>query len=158
MGPSVALKNLTNERGFSLLEMLLVMFISFTIIGFITIFSFKFIDAHTDEQYMYQVQAKIKEAQFVSYANKQFQVISMRRNIFGIYAYRNYNWLHAQFTRKQVVANVYHANENITTSVMINHRMNLSGISKIVFYSRRGYDEFTMHLGKGRITHAYRSK
>ena len=97
-------KKLVNERGFSLIELLLVMFITFSVISIVMKLSFDHIATFIDEQIQYELQLKIREAQFLAYANSEdfyIPIIEGERSYSGCYS------ASFPFHNGQVVENIY---------------------------------------------------
>jgi prepilin-type N-terminal cleavage/methylation domain-containing protein len=140
------------QGGFSLIEILLVLFISCSLVSIVTFFSFKYIGEYNDTQIIYEIQTKIREAQFLGYANqKGHKVNYFKDNVFGIYRLRIDDWHFAQQIPPSV--NLYFGANGSNYFFRIRSDMNFSGIGTLRVETSRGIEHYTMNIGKGRFTH-----
>lgn len=142
-----------SQGGFTLIEILLVLFISCFLVSIVTIFSFKYIGEYNDTQIVYEIQTKLREAQFLGYADQNgHEIAYLRNNVFGIYRLRIDDWHFAQQIPPSVKLYFGLSNgKNYTFRIKSN--MNFSGIGTLRVETSRGVEHYTINLGKGRFTH-----
>lgn len=149
----MANKKVVNEQGFSLIELLLVMFITFFVISIATKLSFEHIATFNDEQIQYESQLKIREAQFLAYANNEDFYVTSRNGRFSIAQSNPRNIyfeqdlptnLQLKFTRGKYPLSTF----SIRSSMIMN------GIVGLSVESERGNQRYTINIGKGRFTYA----
>lgn len=140
------------QGGFTLIEILLVLFISGFLVSIVTIFSFKYIGEYNDTQIVYEIQTKLREAQFLGYANRNgHEIAYFSNNVFGIYRLRIDDWHFAQLIPPSV--ELYFGANGKNYSFRIKSNMNFSGIGTLRVETSRGIEHYTINLGKGRFTH-----
>lgn len=141
------------ERGFSLIELLLVMFITFFIISIVMKMSFDHIATFNDYQIQYESQLKIREAQFLAYANKEDFYITLRNGRFSIAQSTPRNLYFEQYLPSDVQLRFTRGQYPLSTFV-IRSTMITNGITKLHVDSERGNQQYTLNIGKGRFTYA----
>ena len=146
-------RKLDNEQGFSLIEMLLVLFISFFVISFFMKISFNYIEAFNNEQIQFQSQLKIREAQFLAYANDEdFYITSLNGSLFMAQTKPNNIYF-----EQELPANIklwFTRGEYPLSTFVIRSTMVTNGIVGLHVDSERGSQHYTMNIGKGRFTYA----
>lgn len=148
----ISMKKL-GEKGFSLIEILLVLFITFFIVSFVMKMSFGHIATFNDEQIQFQTQLKIREAQFLAYANNEEFYITSLNGRFSIaqsipsniyFEQQLPSNIHLRFTRGEYPLSTF----------VIQPTMNTNGIVGLHVESERGKLQYTLNIGKGRFTYA----
>lgn len=142
-----------NEKGFSLIELLLVMFITFLVISLVMKMSFDHIATFNDNQIQYESQLKIREAQFLAYANKEDFYITLRNGRFSIAESTPRNLYFEQYFPGDVQLRFTRGKYPLSTFV-IRSTMITNGIVTLHVDSARGDQRYTLNLGKGRFTYA----
>lgn len=146
-------KVIESEKGFTLIEMLLVLFISFFLVSIVTLFSYKYIGEYNDTQIIYELQTKIREAQFLGYANEYGHYLTyFDSRVFGIYQSRLEGWQFAQKMPSTIKLHIGYANGSIKP-YRLKSNMNVGGIGTLKVQTARGIEHYTINLGKGRFTH-----
>ena len=146
-------KKLVNERGFSLIELLLVMFITFSVISIVMKLSFEHIATFIDEQIQYELQLKIREAQFLAYANSEDFYITLRDGRFSIAQSKPSNLNFEQYLPDDVKLRFTRGEYRLSTFVIYS-TMITNGIVKLHVDTERANQQYTLNLGKGRFTYA----
>ena len=146
-------KKVVNERGFSLIELLLVMFITFSVISIVMKLSFDHIESFIDEQIQYQPQLKIREAQFLAYANNEDFYVTSRNGRFSLAQSRPENIYFEQYLPEDVHLKFTRGKYPLLTFV-IRSTMRTNGIVGLNIDSKRGNQRYTLNIGKGRFTYA----
>ena len=142
------------QGGFSLIEILLVLFISCFLVSIVTTFSFKYIGEYNDTQIVYEIETKLREAQFLGYANQNGHYINYFQNrVLGIYRLRIDDWHFAQQIPPSVKLYFGLSTGSSNYFLRIKSNMNFSGIGTLRVETSRGVEQYTINLGKGRFTH-----
>ena len=146
-------KEVQKEQGFSLIELLLVMFITFFVTSIVMKMSFNHIATFNDFQIQYESQLKIREAQFLAYANKEDFYITLRNGRFSIAESTPRNIYFEQYLPADVQLKFTRGRYPLSTFV-IRSTMVTNGIVSLHVDSERGNQQYTLNIGKGRFTHA----
>jgi len=142
-----------NERGFSLIELLLVLCITFSVISIVMKMSFNHIATFIDEQIQYESQLKIREAQFLAYANNEDFYITLRNERFSIAQSKPDNLYFEQYLPDDVKLRFTRGEDRLSTFVIYSTMMT-NGIVKLHVDTKRGNQQYTLNIGKGRFTYA----
>lgn len=142
-----------NEKGFTLVEMLLVLAITMVIFTLVATFSYKFIGEYNDKQIQYEVQLKLREAQTVALANKTYYIVTFKYNTLHIYQ----NVMEPPYFIQPMPSSIYaeigfHGNNSEPFTFSPNLKVN--GIGYLNFYTERGNIYYTINIGKGRFSYA----
>lgn len=143
---------IAEEKGFSLIEILLVLFITFFVISIGMKMSFGHIAAFNDEQIQFQSQLKIREAQFLAYANNEDFYITSRDGKFSIAQSTPTNIYFEQKLPPNVQLRFTRGEDKLSTFV-IQSTMNTNGILRLHVETQRGNQQYTLNIGKGRFTY-----
>ena len=143
---------IADEKGFSLIEILLVLFITFFVISIVMKMSFGHIAAFNDEQIQFQSQLKIREAQFLAYANNEDFYITSRDGKFSIAQSTPTNIYFEQKLPPNVQLRFSRGEDKLSTFV-IQSTMNTNGILRLHVETQRGNQQYTLNIGKGRFTY-----
>ncbi len=144
-------KKVINEQGFSLIEILLVLFITFLVISFTMKLSFDHIATFNEEQIHYQLQLKIREAQFLAYANNEDFYVTTRNGRFILAQSTPKNLYFEQVLPTNIQLRFTRGKYPLSTFV-IRSTMIMNGIVGINVGSERGNQRYTLNIGKGRFT------
>ena len=142
-----------NERGFSLIELRLVLFITFSVISMAMKLSFDHIATFIDEQIQYESQLKIREAQFLAYANNEDFYVTSLNGRFSLAQSKPENIYFEQYLPKDVQLKFTRGKYPFPIFV-IRSTMIMNGIVGINIESERGNQKYTLNVGKGRFTYA----
>ena len=142
-----------SEKGFSLIELLLVLFITFFVISIVMKMSFEHIAAFNDEQIQFQTQLKIREAQFLAYANNEDFYITSRNGKFSVAQSTPTNIYFEQQLPPNIQLRFTRGEDKLSTFV-IQSTMNTNGILSLHVETQRGNRQYTVNIGKGRFTYA----
>ena len=141
-----------SEKGFSLIELLLVLFITFFVVSIVMKMSFGYIATFNDEQIQFQTQLKIREAQFLAYANNEDFYITSRNGKFSIAQSKPTNIYFEQKLPPNVQLRFTRGEDKLTT-FEIQSTMNTNGILSLHVETQRGNQQYTLNIGKGRFTY-----
>lgn len=143
-----------NERGFTLIEMLLVLVITLFISSLFIKFTFNHLSSYTNYQIIHQLQLKIREYQFLAHVNETYYRIYGFDDTFFIY--QKNHWEDKVYEQKIPPGMWVSIGHTInTSSYMVKEDMTFNGIGSfdVKIGNKKYY--YTMNMGKGRYTIRY---
>ena len=146
-------EKVVSERGFSLVELLLVMFITFFVISIVMKLSFEHIAMFNDYQIEYESQLKIREAQFLAYANEEDFYITALNGRFTLAQSTPRNLYFEQYLPDDIKLRFTRGKYHMPIFV-VHPTMITNGVISVNIDSERGNQRYTLNIGKGRFTYA----
>lgn len=139
---------LANSKGFTLIEMLAVLFIVFSLSAIIMNFSFKHLHYFAEDQLLFELQLKFREAQLIAHHNQREVFFSTLNNDLIIYDIEK-TYFRQTFPPNLEVS-ITHNFSNKRLIEIDSTMGNLVG-GKITVKSERKKQEARIQLGKGRF-------